>query len=393
VPQTIENLRTSVRYASIQDAIDDAAGGDEIVVGPGIYQHIENIYFKGKNLVLRSTQPDNPAVVSATIINGGDKEPAVTFSGGENADCVLDGFNIIGGTYGIYCSTASPTIANCTITGGRSAGIKLWNQSNPKIINCIIAGNNGAGVEMFALDTGRVVKYNYATITNCTIVGNKQQGVWGDIPTIANSIICYNGDLCDDVQIQSFYAVVIYSDVQGGWPGVGNIDMDPCFVSPGYWASVDDPNVAVEPNDANAVWIEGDYHLRSQGWRWHTQRKAWTWDDVTSPCIDAGNPGSAIQDEPMVLAIDPDSEWGQNVRIDMGAYGGTVQAGMPPLGWALLGDLTNDGTVNFQDYGFQVGGSSNTPQCQPGDLNRNGVVDLADVAILADDWLNRTSWH
>ena len=39
-------------------------------------------------------------------------------------------------------------------------------------------------------------------------------------------------------------------------------------------------------------------------------------DSVTSPCIDAGDPGSDVADEPQ-----PNGQ-----RIDMGAYGGTEQA-------------------------------------------------------------------
>jgi parallel beta-helix repeat protein len=269
----------------------------------------------------------------------------------------------------------------------------LCNQSNPTITNCIIAGNNGAGVELQATGSERIVKYNYPIITNCTIVGNIQQGILGDMPTITNSIIYYNGNNCDNVQIKSYSATVTYSDIQGGWSGIGNIDTDPCFISLGYWASTNDPNISVDPNDANAIWIEGDYHLKSQGWRWDTQREVWTWDSVTSLCIDAGNPGTELLDEPLSLPIDPNNEWGQNIRIDMGAYGGTNQASMPPRDWALLGDLNNDGIVNFQDYGSQLVKPSKPIEDQPGDLNKNDIVDLADIAILAEGWLNQTSWH
>jgi L-ascorbate metabolism protein UlaG (beta-lactamase superfamily) len=115
-------------------------------------------------------------------------------------------------------------------------------------------------------------------------------------------------------------AAVSYSDVQGGWEGEGNIDADPLFANPGYWAYVNDPNIAVEPNDANAVWIEGDYHLKSQAGRWDPVSESWVIDDVTSPCIDAGDPNSLVGDE---------SEPNGGI-INMGAYGGTVEASMSP---------------------------------------------------------------
>ena len=37
----------------------------------------------------------------------------------------------------------------------------------------------------------------------------------------------------------------------------------------------------------------------------------------------------------MSIPRDPNNEYGINRRINMGAYGGTCQASMPPLGWSL----------------------------------------------------------
>ncbi|MHC4440832.1 MAG: right-handed parallel beta-helix repeat-containing protein, partial [Planctomycetota bacterium] len=109
---------------------------------------------------------------------------------------------------------------------------------------------------------------------------------------------------------------ITYSDIQDGWPGEGNIDADPCFADPGYWANADDPNTAVEPDDPNAVWIDGDYHLKSQAGRRDPASESWIQDDVTSPCIDAGDPNMPVGVEPM-----PNGS-----IINMGIYGGTPQA-------------------------------------------------------------------
>ena len=35
--------------------------------------------------------------------------------------------------------------------------------------------------------------------------------------------------------------------------------------------------------------------------------------------IDAGNPGCPLEEEPLVLAVDPFNEIGINVRVNMGA--------------------------------------------------------------------------
>ena len=55
-------------FATIQDAIDGVDEGDTVIVHPGTYY--ENIYFAGKNLVLRSEDPENSTIVGTTIIDG-----------------------------------------------------------------------------------------------------------------------------------------------------------------------------------------------------------------------------------------------------------------------------------------------------------------------------------
>ncbi|MFB0552970.1 MAG: right-handed parallel beta-helix repeat-containing protein [Phycisphaerae bacterium] len=325
----VQNLTNGKRYDYIRHAVSEAELGDKITVGPGIYP--EDIDFKGKDLSVSSMDPNDPAVVATTIISGGNR--AVTFSGGESIDCVLAGFTITGANIGIYCSEASPTISNCNITENAGAGIILYYSSNPTIIGCKITTNGGSGLEMWKQAQGRHVFYNYATITNCIIAENGQHGIAGGIltitnctiavntlcgissyePTVSNSIIYYNSIDSDGVQIESNIATITYTDVQGGWPGTGNIDEIPCFVEAGFW----DTNGT--PEDINDdFWVRGDYHLCSQAGRWDHNSKTWVQDDVTSPCIDAGNP-----DSDWTAELLPNGE-----RINMGAYGGTPKASM-----------------------------------------------------------------
>lgn len=135
----------------------------------------------------------------------------------------------------------------------------------------------------------------------------------------------------------------------------------------------------VDPNN-------GDYHLKSEGWRWSRSESQWVYDDVTSPCIDAGNPGSPLAKEVLSVPRDPCNIYGKNIRINMGAYGGTAQAGIPPHNWALLADFDNDLAVNNLDLGNFVENWLKSAKELTADLNRDGRVDMMDYALLAEDW-------
>ena len=137
----------------------------------------------------------------------------------------------------------------------------------------------------------------------------------------------------------------------------------------------------VDPNN-------GDYRLKSEGWRWSRSESQWVYDDVTSPCIDAGNPGSPLENEVMTVPRDPGNVYGTNIRINMGAYGRTSQAGIGPHGWAILSDLTNDAVVDYLDLRDQLENWLKTEKELPGDLNRNGIIDMIDYAILASEWMD-----
>ncbi len=95
-------------YPTIQQAIDAAAPGDQILVSPGTY--VENIDYKGKRIAVRSLGgPD------VTVIDGSSLGTVVTFQGAEGRKTVLDGFSIAHGQAerggGVHCAGASsPTI-------------------------------------------------------------------------------------------------------------------------------------------------------------------------------------------------------------------------------------------------------------------------------------------
>ena len=235
---------------------------------------------------------------------------------------------------------------------------------NGSFLNNLVVGNREV--------MGGTIGSCNGIIRNCTIVGNKNWGLGDCYGTISNCIIWRNAEGAEGDQLEDC-STPSYSCIQN-WlsGGVGNISTDPCFVSMGDWFSYE--------------WIDtgGDYHLKSQAGRWDPNTESRVLDSVTSPCIDTGNPGCPLGDEP----VDPN-----NVRINMGAYGGTWQASRTPPGWALLADLTNDGFIDYRDLASHTQYWQQSADCQPGDLNRNGIVDLPDIALLAYDWLLSTTWH
>lgn len=242
----------------------------------------------------------------------------------------------------MYNCEANPTLTNCTFSGNSArisgGGIDNGEQTNLVLTNCTFIGNLAGEYDYGG---GMHNHEATATLTNCIFWANEMKEIGGDEPDVT------------------------YSDIESGWAGLGNIDADPCFA------------------DLN----NSDYHLKSEGWRWNAKWKEWDFDRVTSRCIDAGNAGSPLGVELLSVADDPNNEWGVNLRINMGAYGGTAEASMALPGWALLADLNNDLIVDFNDLAVFVQYWLDSGQCIPADLNRNQSVDFVDFALMGFDWL------
>ncbi|MHC4477338.1 MAG: right-handed parallel beta-helix repeat-containing protein [Planctomycetota bacterium] len=326
----IHNITQDTYHRTIQDAIDAAFDGDEIVVHRGIYTSYRNrdLNFDGKAITVRSTDPNAPDVIAATVINcrGSEADPhrGFSFHLGETADSVASGFTITNGYAseggGIYCSMSSPTIRNCVIKdsqgGLRGGGIFLdesdanvidctisrnstndvgaglyANLSSPEISNCKITANiaeqSGAGLWLeggtpaltTCLITGNTAVSNNGgglhgcngPVINCTVSGNYAGqyggGLYGCSGPITNCILWYN---TADVGGKQLYSCSepTYSCIQDRSGGVGNVADDPCFIALGYWG-----NNGTPLDQADDLWAEGDYHLLP-----------------ASPCIDAGDP-------------------------------------------------------------------------------------------------------
>ena len=229
---------------------------------------------------------------------------------------------------GIYCSRSSALFSNCDISHNtaqgrvKGGGIFCYGSSEDiKFENCVISNNTaeiGGGLCVGTSDDSDVES---VIITNCTIANNSLSAGQSDPPkgggihsfssdiTIRNSIVWYNHGtsivLADPVSINP----VLYSCVEGGYPGQGNIDSDPLFVSPG-----------------------SSYHLKSSLGHYDPWSRRWIKDDgYYSPCIDAGDPLDSYGFEPIT----------NGKRINMGAYGGTAEASKGDEGLILHVDKDN----------------------------------------------------
>jgi hypothetical protein len=279
--------------------------------------------------------------------------------------------NVVGSFAGIQANLSEEfVVENCIFSGNIGVLIDNWSKET-FIYNCVFAGNIGDAIHhskgsiaasncLFAGIRGRAIDSfgEYLIIKNCTFSGNfsDRGGSALDIQAgskVSNCIFskCIFWDNSQPV-IKDLYekVVVDYCNVEGGWPGEGNIEVDPYFVSPGYW----DQNNTHEETDDD-FWVEGDYHLQSQAGRWDSVSEDWVIDDVTSPCIDAGDPNSPIGTEPFP----------NGGRVNMGAYGASDKASKSYF----------DGPVSDVIIA--------------GDINGDGIVDDDDLVILNSHWMMR----
>ena len=325
-------------YQTIQAAIDAASDGDTVLVADGTYtgEDNKNLDFNGKAITVQSGngpancvidcqgdgrgfyfhtgEGENSVISGFTIINGqtDDGGPGGAISCYQSSpiitNCIISGNHATNADAGgISCYDSSPTITNCTISGNtahyNAGGILCSFFSSPTIVKCCIAGNTaglwGGGISCSTSSSPTITNcliientgncggiccggFSSPNITNSTISGNKAVIHGGGIhlghnssPTFSNCILWNN--LPDQINVLSesgASVLVMYSDIQGGYTGVGNIDTAPLFVDP--------------END--------DYHLTE-----------------SSPCREVGTPTGAPIDD-----IDGDPR-PQGAGYDMGA--------------------------------------------------------------------------
>jgi hypothetical protein len=181
-------------------------------------------------------------------------------------NCIFSGNSVSGFGAGMANLTNSvPTITNCLFSGNEaieSGGGMYNNDSDPLIVNCTFAENSVSMSGTYYGGDGMYNEDSSPMVTNCIFwdeTTDEIKNVFGSNPTLT------------------------YCNVQGGYPGAGNIDADPMFTTNPYHGF--------------------DYLLRPQ-----------------SPCIDSGRP--SLED-----GINWPEWYDNGPRSDMGAYGGPGNVG------------------------------------------------------------------
>jgi len=321
---------------SIQLTIEGSNDGDIIILHQGTY--VENINFLGKAITLRSNNPNDPNVVAATIIDGNQTDSVIIFNHKEESNCILSGITLQNGKscFGgaVYCSFSSPTIHNCIITKNSTsndgAGICCDYSSAPIIRNCIITGNFALNSTGNACGGGIYCSYTSPTIINCTVSKNAADmggGIYcsSSSPYIVNSIFWDNGS--EIYVMQGSNPKLSYCDIQGGYPGLGNINANPLFIDP----------------------ETDNYSLQ-----------------INSPCLDTGNP--RISDR----ASSPS---------DIGAYGGNGEIESVPINIVV----STDGSGNFSSIQDAIDYAINgdTITVFPGTYSENLVIGAKNISLIS----------
>ncbi|MHC4626076.1 MAG: phosphotriesterase family protein, partial [Planctomycetota bacterium] len=258
----------------------------------------------------------------------------------------------------IMLDRVDAVVSNCLLRRNEAVwggGICSFHSRHVELVNCLMLANTAVrGGGAFYSEGG------FVKVVNCTAAGNRategsflkdvtfpvrgQQTPW----ILLDSCILADGGT--EISNSAAVLTIQYTDVVDGmsavsdpqhamiW-GLGNIAVDPLFAEGGYWVDADDPNVVVEPNDPNAEWIDGRYHLKSRAGRYDPNTQTWVQDDVTNPCIDAGNPATSFENEPAP----------NGAMINMGAYGGTFEASKSEYSWSFV---TTQGPVPAEGLGI-----------------------------------------
>ncbi|MEN6644413.1 MAG: FlgD immunoglobulin-like domain containing protein [Armatimonadia bacterium] len=324
-----------VHGPTIQAAITAANDGDVVVVAPGSYA--ESLNYQTKTITVRSTDPEDPAVVANTILDGGLSNGSVVNMDGSSG--TISGFTITNGGPttdggGVHCFNGVPTITNNVFFNNRAScggAIYVWGGGDPIISNNVIRGNFAdqfGGGAYFTTGFMAVIHFTNNRVTgNLATLGGGgvyEQAVGAEIysNTISGNSpdgLSVNGAAYHGLLKTSIKDCIIESNFGKGLQVAAETDLNGisyCNVfnnTSGNYSGLTDPtgtngNISVDPL------FDVEYRLKSHAGRWNGS--TWIIDALTSPCLDAGDPTSDYSHEPSH----------NGGRINMGFDGNTQYA-------------------------------------------------------------------
>jgi len=195
-------------YATIQEAVDAAVDGDEIVVGPGVYTGVDDlpvVDMLGKAVWLHSS-----GGAEVTFIDGEGVRRGIYCSNYETKETRIEGFTVQHGWSGwgggMCIFESSPTLTNCVFKENSAehdgGGLEIYVRSNPTIIACTFENNtsgfSGGGV--------------WNSISNPTLIDCIFKG---------NSTVIFGGGMYTNDRSDSTMINCIFIDNSVDWTGGG----------------------------------------------------------------------------------------------------------------------------------------------------------------------------
>lgn len=178
-------------FPTIQEAIDGAAAGDTIEVGPGRYP--VHLWIESKSIVIRSSSgPEATVLTGESRRDGG---PVVHFFYVQGDGGALEGFSVEDGETGVQCTSASPLIRNNVIRRNQSAlgaGICCLFESHARIVSNRIVDNRASYHCCFPSRGGGIYSddTSFVVIRGNLVAGNKCAG-----ECIGGGISCFTGEI------------------------------------------------------------------------------------------------------------------------------------------------------------------------------------------------------
>jgi hypothetical protein len=316
----------SKALANIPTAIRAATDDDVIFVKSGYYTPTTMIMKFDKRLQLyggfSGNEPSSDPSernwwINRTFVHGGGA-PCFTI----NAPTTIDGVIMENSDFSIVAgidSSATTTLRNCVIqrNDGVTAGAIWQSDDSLTLINCLVVENTMLFRSDIPYPTGfwpAIILANESPLTliHCTIANNEvlEGEEDGEISPSSNLTII-NSIIRGKIGTPTGPATVIHSNIEGGFPGVGNIDIDPRFGS--------------------------EYKLLPD-----------------SPCIDTGTPSEVLSDiRNLPRPIDiPGIGFDGNMAFDMGAFEYRVEDIPTPTKTPTPdphADINEDGMVGAED--------------------------------------------